>query len=194
MTGLRHVRTIVVAHGASELILCRSIRTNLRLPLEIITENQGSKCIQVNVLEKFFSEKNFAKYLAQSPGIQKFQLRDGELVNTTIFPIMDTDDCSKDTLKRYMSGEMFSGSPYSSMIKPIFNSPNLDSVMEEIGFTINRKEKRKSYERIFPGENGDLEAASGLLDLVSDLQNSNFKIFLEHCIKEARKNSYNKSF
>jgi len=195
MSGLRHVRTIVVAHGASEVILCESIKANLRLPMEIISENGGSKCIQINALRNFFSEDNFSKHIEQFSKSHRFQIENNRmLVNTTIFTIMDTDDCKSNTLDCYKNGDLFSESPYSSMIVPIFNSPKLDSVMEEMGFAIDTRQKRKSYERIFPGENGNVEAALKLLDNVTGIKNSNLNIFLEHCVKEARKNSFNKRF
>lgn len=188
MNGCRHVGIIVVVHGASELILCESIRANLRLPIEIISKNKGSNSIQINKLETFFLEKNFNKYIFNQ---SKFQTENGKLVNTKIFTIMDTDDCNCDTLGRYKCGSIFSRSPYFNMISPIFNSPDLDSVMEELGYYIDKDQKRKSYGKIFPGENGDIKAAETLRDQVSDLSSTNLGIFLDHCIKESRKNSFN---
>jgi hypothetical protein len=96
MSGLRYVRTIVVAHGASEVKLCESVRANLKIPMEILSENAGSKCIQINSLEDLFSEKIFKKYIARFAKSPKFEIKNKTLVNTKIFPIMDTDDCSKD--------------------------------------------------------------------------------------------------
>ena len=112
MRGISYVRTIVVAHGASEVILCRSIQANLRLPMEIISENGGSKSIQINGLNKFFNESCFSNHLNRLSKSQRVQFENGTLINTKIFTIMDTDDCSEKTLAEYKDRRIFSKCPY----------------------------------------------------------------------------------
>jgi len=187
----RFAHTIVILHGASEKILCESMRANLRLPMHLISERGGSKPIQIDKLGDYFAKGAFSRRLDQLSKEQKIQLVDGIPMNTKVFTIMDTDDCKEHTLKRYKDGSLFSKSPFSKIITPIFNSPNLDSVMEEMGYLIDQRQKRKSYERIFPGENGDIVAAKKLRDNVSVLNSTNLNILLDHCIDEARKNSFN---
>jgi hypothetical protein len=66
--------------------------------------------------------------------------------------------------------------------------------MRELGYIIDEKQKMKSYEKIFPADNGNIGAALELQESISGLRTSNLNVFLDHCVKEARKNSFNDNF
>lgn len=61
-----------------------------------------------------------------------------------IYPIMDVDGDSR-SFGPYRTGNMFSGNPLVGYIVPIYNNPNLDSVMEEIGYGNVSGKKAMAY-------------------------------------------------
>lgn len=45
---VRYVKNIVLVHGKSEQIICEYIKSNLRLPIEIFSHNNGKNNIEIN--------------------------------------------------------------------------------------------------------------------------------------------------
>ncbi|MDO5861197.1 MAG: hypothetical protein Q4Q58_00045 [Thermoplasmata archaeon] len=73
-----------------------------------------------------------------------------------VFPIMDVDGDSR-SFGPYRTGNMFSGNPLAKYIVPIYNDPNLDSVMEEIGYGTVSGKKVMSYSEILDRMNDPLD-------------------------------------
>ena len=48
-----YLKALIICHGKSECILCQSLKSNLRLPIEIISDNNGTKSIQITSITKF---------------------------------------------------------------------------------------------------------------------------------------------
>lgn len=73
-----------------------------------------------------------------------------------IFPIMDVDGDSR-SFGPYRTGNMFSGNPLAKYIVPIYNDPNLDSVMEEIGYGMIPGKKIPAYMEVLEGMRDPLD-------------------------------------
>lgn len=188
MVSGNYTKTLAVVHGASEYILCDSIKSNLRIPMIICAENKGRESIQINGIANYMSTGSFRSHLKLSRVYPKLQYSKGKIQRITIFTIMDTDDCQEHTFTEYKNKELFFNSPFCENIVPIYNSPNLDNVMTELGFPIDKNNKRKSYEKCFPGKNGDIKTAQQLLKLCEKNPNTNLEHFIRYCIENAPTN------
>lgn len=183
------IKILPVAHGASELILCESIKSNLRLPMQIEAEQKGRSSIQVYGLKKRLSSGNFSSTKSIFDFCNgRVEIKKSKIVSPfKIFPIMDLDDCSTEIAEMYKNGCMFDGLQLKEYIVPIYNSPNLDDVIKRLGFDFDPEHKRKSYEKVFPGISGDINAAVELYEMFRKENvkngNTNMHIFIEACLE-----------
>jgi hypothetical protein len=142
-------RTVVVAHGKSEIIFCRGIASNLRMGLVVDSENNGETCIQIRQLEERFSSGAYGSELDLHKAFDKLEYLDEDvkMPKLRIFPVMDTDDSPLDE-KSYRTNNMFNSSVFKDRITPIFNTPNIDAVLAECGFEINSNNKIRSIHNL----------------------------------------------
>lgn len=191
MRGLSYVKIIVIAHGQSEVILCESIKSNLRIPMIIESHNNGRNSIQVNGVLNFLSSGSFKSHHSLRTKYPRLEFSNKLLSkDTKIFTIMDMDDCDEKKQKSYINGSLFNDNIFAEYITPIFNAPNLDDIMRELGYCINEHNKVESYEKVFPGRNGDFEAAKKLHDMFVKIPITNMEVFLSHCLLEVRNNRF----
>lgn len=152
--ALNYTKCAVIVHGKSEFLFVRFIYTNLHLPVKIISKDKGKGSIQINGLKEFLKKKQFSTLSAfASEYSVEYDKKAKRLKNFKLFIMMDTDDCSEDTRKRYISGEMFKGHPLSDYIVPLYNIKNLEDVMIKADIMVKRirdSEKGTYYGRIFP--------------------------------------------
>lgn len=71
-----------------------------------------------------------------------------------IFIIMDTDDCTEVQKREFINKEMFKKHWAYEYIVPIFDSPDLESVLVKANIKFEKKgmERKKEYIKIFPTE------------------------------------------
>lgn len=125
--------------------------------MEIISEKNGEKSIQINGLahllkdKRFSSLKNFMNYFDDVEIIQE-KTKKKLSPEFKIFIMMDTDDCSVEQREKFISKQMFKAHWAYDYIVPIFNTPNLENVMVKAGIKFEKKgaERKKEYIRIFP--------------------------------------------
>lgn len=180
-----------IVHGKSELLMCRSLKSNLKIKHEIHARNKGKSSIQVNSIINELESKKF------NMGLKKFSQEFGieynkkKLINFKLFIIMDLDDCEEKQAKEFRDKSMFIGHPLYDYIEPIYNDPNLEGTMKEIGVNINPKEKIRGYFRIFPTNKGDLDIdmAIDFLEKLKKCQKSNLYLYFDYCIAIAQNNS-----
>ncbi|MGD9910744.1 MAG: hypothetical protein AB7U79_09150 [Candidatus Izemoplasmatales bacterium] len=179
---VNYTRAFVICHGKSEHILAQSIKSNLRLPIQIYSKNNGSTSIQIEGLDHLLRQKDFSS-------IQNFQTYNNvileisktKIINFFCFIIMDTDDVHSDAiLDSFKNKKMFENHWLYDYIIPIYNFPNLDEVCNNHGYAVNQKEKTKSYQKIFPGVNGDLEEFQSVLEHFEGAKDSNIQLMLEY--------------
>lgn len=167
----------------SEFILIKSLGSNLRLKFICESNDKGRKSIQISSLKNTLNNtiyKNFSNFKKQYP--ESFEYGKNKVKNFKVFIFMDTDDCDKELVKLYKSGEMFSSHWLSDYIIPIYFDTNLEDIMKELGIIIEDRQKVKQYEKIFPKLTDGIEKVIELKEKLSDSRKTNLSIFLEYCI------------
>ena len=192
---LKYVNAVVILHGKSELIMAEYIKSNLHLRIEFKSKNKGKNSIQINglmnVLRKY--PFNSAKAMADEYGIE-YDEKNNKLKNFKLFIIMDTDDCTEEKANKYKNKDMFKGHPLEQYIEPIYNSENLDKVMERAKIKTKKKTNSKGevYEKIFPMNEGPrtqktIDEVKQFADKIRNVNGSNLIRFVEYCISLASK-------
>lgn len=127
--------TIVIAHGKSELILARAISERLKVPIEVFSINGGRETISLGNIGKVLSEPPFDSEasLHRMYGSIEYSPRKKTFPNLTIVPIVDVDADYRN-IKSYKTCDIFRDSAFKDRILPILNEPNLEAVMEDIGY------------------------------------------------------------
>ncbi len=139
-----------IVHGRSELHLCSAIRSNLRIKHIIHSKDKGKCSIQVTSimreleLSSLFNMKTLKEF-SNKHDIQ-YDCKKKKLVNFKLFIIMDLDDCNPSQREKFKDKSMFKGHILYDYIEPIFNAPNLEATMKDIGIEVNAK---RDYVKIF---------------------------------------------
>lgn len=144
-----YLKAIVIVHGKSEKQICDFIKSKLRIRIEIESDKNGEKSIQITSLKNTLNRtkfKNFDKLKTY------FEIDKTLSDDFKIFIIMDTDDCTEEQKKAFINKTMFQNHWAYNYIVPIYNSPNLEKVLEKCNIKFEKKgEKRKTeYIKIFP--------------------------------------------
>lgn len=190
---LKYTKCAVIVHGKSEFHLTRFIYTNLHLPVKIISKDKGRGSIQINGLKDLLNKKSFKTLSAFAKEYSvEYDKKKRELINFKLFIIMDTDDCSEEVKKLYISGEMFKGHPLQEYIVPIYNITNLEDVMIKSGIMIKRipdSEKGTYYSKIFPintepVSNDTLKQIRTFASKIKYVKQTNMLKFVEYCFEQ----------
>lgn len=182
-----------IVHGKSELLMCSSVKSNLKIKHEIHAKDRGRHSIQVNsVLQELNSTKfNMSlKDFSEKYDIS-YDSKNKRLVNFKLFIIMDLDDCTQEKAEQFKNKSMFNKHILYEYIVPIYNDPNLEKTIHDLGININKKEKVKGYIKIFPTNKGDLDihmAEEFAEKLNKKCKSSNLGLYFDYCVSIARKN------
>ncbi len=127
--------TIIIAHGKSERFLIRAIANRLKVPVEMYCKEGGEETISMKDIGKVLTQWPFD---TESNAHREFRSieyrpRNGGLRNVTIIPVLDVDGDAR-SYRSYMSGDIFRDSIFRDRIIPVANEPNLEAVMEDIGY------------------------------------------------------------
>ena len=189
-----YTKALVVVHGKSELIMCNYIKSNLRLKIEIRADKKGEKSIQVNSLMNFLNRREFKdlkNFIEKNPDIEIHGTgKNIKLKNFKLFTIMDTDDCTPGQVEAYGNKTMFQSHWVYDYIKPIYNSPNIENIMNQCGIIpitkVKNKDKTKVYLKIFPTDKSynktDAVQIKELAERLSKVKNTNLDEFLQYCL------------
>lgn len=192
---LSYTRAVVIVHGKSEYIIAKHIKSNLRLKMEIVSENNGNNSIQIDGLKKVLGNtvfKNRNSFIKKYDEIEyegkgkKFKLH-----NFKVFIIMDTDDCNDEIKGKYISGELFKDHWLKDYIVPVYNSENLEDILKKCDIKyksnpiskIPAKELKSKYIEIFPIGNGDKNDEDQLRQLSKSLtriEGTNMEEFIDY--------------
>ena len=183
---MSHSDIVVIAHGRSEMIMAKAVMKVLRLQITVFNPYDGRQDVAIgnilDVMDKngFRDERTIHK---KFPDLNYEMRGNPHIPGLKIFPIMDIDSYGR--MKRaYETGNMFKEYPFRNRIYPIFNDPNLDDVLKELGYKVdtNGSNKVTSYHSIF--DNMDDE---GLFELSSSMKEhpdmTNLPIFFETCLR-----------
>ena len=190
-----YLKCIVIVHGKSEKQICNYIKSKLRFHMEIIGKEKGQKSIQINGLQNLFNkDKRLSAYndfITYFSDVEIEGKKNKIASYFKIFVIMDTDDCSDEQRKKYISKELFKGHWAYDYIVPIFNSPDLENTMVKAGIKFEKKgdERKKEYIKIFPTDkkymkNESLELSSFAKNL-SMINETNMESFINYRIQNS---------
>jgi len=169
-----YTKCLVICHGLCEQILVQNMKSNLRLPLEIYSKNNGASSIQITSLLKVLNEAGFkSKNGFLNINNCNIEEKSKKFINFKVFIIMDTDDCDSEKVDNFLNKSMFKNHWLYDYIVPIYNNINLDDVMTSLGYQINKNDKTGCYKKIFPGNNGDKEAFIEIKNLFKNCKKSN---------------------
>lgn len=191
MKKLVFLKAVVIVHGKSEKQMCQHVKQKLRLRLEIESDKNGEKAIQITSLEKFMNNKKFknkSSFLKYFPYIELEQ--DGKTINSQfkIFIIMDTDDCTEKQKENFINKDMFKDHWAYDYIVPIYNSPQLETVLEKANVPFEKTgiKRKKEYIKIFPTdpkyEKSDTMQISELAKNLEHINQTNLDKFLNFCL------------
>lgn len=193
MEKLYYKKAIVIVHGKSELQICQYIKNNLRLPIEIISDSNGEKSIQITSLKNTIYN---TKFKSLSSFLRNFPVdydKKSKKISPEfkIFMIMDTDDCTEDQVKMYKNKKMFEKHWAYDYFYPIYNSMNLEDVLSKAKIPYKKcgKERKKEYIKLFPTDPDykktdvvQLQEFYSKLKKIKSLKISNLDEFIEFCI------------
>lgn len=191
MKKLVFLKAVVIVHGKSEMQMCQHVKQKLRLRIEIESDKNGEKAIQITSLEKFMNNKKFknkSSFLKYFPYIELEQ--DGKTINSQfkIFIIMDTDDCTEKQKENFINKDMFKNHWAYDYIVPIYNSPQLEAVLEKANVPFEKTgiKRKKEYIKIFPTdpkyEKSDTMQISELAKNLEHINQTNLDKFLNFCL------------
>lgn len=192
MKQLNYTKAVIIVHGKSEKQICQYIKNKLRLKIEIYSDKNGEKAIQITSLKNTLNNKIFKSFKNFIKTYEDIKLTDdGKSLDSAfkIFIIMDTDDCSENQKRDFISKRMFESHWAYNNIVPIYNIPELETVLEtaNIPFKKTGNKRKKEYIKIFPTdpkyEKTDEIQIQELLNTLQKQKNTNLYEFLDFCLK-----------
>lgn len=194
MRELKYLKAVVIVHGKSEKQLAQYVKSKLRLKIEIESDKNGEKSIQITSLDKFINNKKFKSLNSFLRNFEDAELNaNGKKLNEKfkIFIIMDTDDCTEKQKEEFIKKIMFKKHWAYDNIVPIYNSQNLEDVLTKAKIPFEKKgdKRKKEYIKIFPTdkkyERSDEIQIKDLKEKLEDVKNTNLDEFLEFCLEVA---------
>jgi len=193
MRKINYLKAIVIVHGKSEKQICDYIKSNLRIKIEIYGDKKGEKSIQINGLMNILNNTVFNKFDYFYRKYNDIELA-GKKIDSKfkIFIIMDTDDCNDFQKDQFISKKMFKKHWLYDYIQPIYNSGNLEEVLEKAGIKFEKtgNDRKKEYLKIFPTsskyrgkEQIDLKEFAKKLTKV---KTTNLEDFIFFCLEKMR--------
>ncbi len=193
MKKILYLKAIVIVHGKSEKQICQYIKQKLRLRIEIESEKNGEKGIQITGLKTFLNNTKFkskSAFLRNFPSVELDEMGKRIHPDFKIFTIMDTDDCTKKQKEDYINKEMFKNHWAYEYIIPIYNSPKLETILDKakVPFKSTNDDRKKEYITLFPTdakyEKTDAMQIEELLANLSSIEQTNLDEFLRFCLDE----------
>lgn len=188
-----YLKVIVIVHGKSEKQICGFIKSSLRLTMQIVSDKNGGKSIQITSLMKILEGKHFKSIAALKNNFCTIEECTPKKLpdDFKIFIIMDTDDCTELQRDKFINGEMFKKHWAHLHIVPIFNSPELETVLEKSKIKFEKKgnERKGEYIKIFPTDlkpyKGECIQLREFSDNLALCKQTNMHEFILHCLQLA---------
>lgn len=98
MKNFHYTKALVIVHGKSEKQIVKFIKSNLRLKMEIYSDKNGEKAIQITSLKNTLNNKIFKSFNNFIKEYEDIKLsEDYKSIDDSfkVFIIMDTDDCTE---------------------------------------------------------------------------------------------------
>ncbi|HPJ01449.1 MAG TPA: hypothetical protein PKU80_01240 [Candidatus Limiplasma sp.] len=191
--ALKHTRAIIICHGKSEMQICRYIRANLRLPIEVDSDNDSS--IQIESLERFFKRRH---YRTAQDLYEKYSgiacPKKGKLdTDFKIFTWMDIDECQQPMCDEYKNGIMFKERWFYPHLHPIYCDPKLEVILTKAGMPFKSRsddDKKREYIKLFPTDpkyktpnrQTDREQIEEFYRMLLPIKNQNLHELVNYCL------------
>lgn len=190
---MNHLKGLAICHGKSEVCLVKYITTNLHLNVRQYSKSNGKYSIQITGLMDILNAKPFntiSSFTSEYPVEVKGKGKNKTLNDFKLFIIMDTDDCTVQQKKNFISKKMFEGHWMYDYIVPIYNSPSLEDVLLDVGIMAKRisdSEKGTYYEKIFPINSKPLSndtmcEVETFKSKVANCKKTNILVFVDYCL------------
>lgn len=183
---MSHSDIVVIAHGRSEMIMAKAVMKALRLQITVFNPYDGKQDVSIGNILDIMDKNGFREEHTihkKFPDLNYESKGNPHMPDLKIFPVMDIDSYGK-MKKSYETGNMFKDYPFSNRIFPIFNDPNLDEVLKELGYKVdtNGSNKVTSYHEIFDNmdDNGFFELYGSMKEY-PDM--TNLPVFFETCLR-----------
>ena len=192
--SLSYLKAVVICHGKSGKQLCDFIKSNLRIRIAVESDKKGEKSIQITSVMNTLNGKKFktmAGFMREFSDVEIRKIKTKKYLTEEfkVFIIMDTDDCTDKQKNDYINKEMFRNHWLYPYIVPIFNSPNLENILEKakIKFEKKGKERKKEYIKIFPTDskykNNEMIQIKDFCENLKKVKNTNMEEFINFCIE-----------
>lgn len=148
-------RILVICHGKTEYLMCRHIKSNLKLRMEVYANQNGKSSIQITSLMNVLNNRIFSskKRFCDTHNVE--YTKGYVPVDFRIYIIMDTDDCTQKQLDDYKSKYMFAEHWLCDFIVPIFNTQKIEDVLKKSG--VQYPKNKKDYIKLFPIQHGGVD-------------------------------------
>ena len=127
---------VAIVHGKSEDILVKGLGVRMGLRVMTFSRNGGNENIAMSALPRILSRDPFDSEISlhrRFPMLEYHPRKIPRIPDLGLYPVMDHDGDDRN-LRGYISGDLLCGCPLHDRIVPIINRPDLDSVMERIGY------------------------------------------------------------
>lgn len=191
MKKFNYTKALVIVHGKSEKQIVQYIKSNLRLKMEIYSDKNGEKAIQITSLKNTFNNKIFKSFNNFIKEYEDIKLSDDYKSiedNFKVFIIMDTDDCTEKQKIDYKNKEMFKDHWLYKYIVPIYNNPELETVLTKakVPFKKTGDKRKKEYVKLFPTDpkynKSDEIQIKELYEKLKKINSTNLDLFLDFCL------------
>lgn len=173
--------------------MCDFLKSNLRIRIAVESDKKGEKSIQITSVMKILNGKKFktfSDFTKNFEDVEICRVKTKKFLadDFKIFIIMDTDDCTETQKKDYINKEMFRRHWAYPYIVPIYNIPELESVLvkSKIPFEKNGDDRKKEYIKIFPTDqkykNRDIVQVEEFYDNLKGNKDTNMDEFVGFCL------------
>jgi|GEM_PF-4880375 len=183
----------VIAHGKTERIFAETIRSQLRIPIKVIANNNGNNNIEITSFADYVKKRRDLK--TEKAFSEEYTLkidRETKVINgLSIFPIMDLEKGYPQADKKaYQEGTLFKQLWMAKYIIPIYNDDCIETVLKSVGlpYAENTRDKR-NYSRYFSdmfSEGHPIAVIESLCDKFSKCPKTNMECFLQKCLERQR--------
>lgn len=142
--------TIVLVHGDTEYLLFDWIRSSLKTDFVIHPKLGSGHTISMKGVAEVLSSPPFDRTASLHSAFRTLDYDESrrELVKLRVYPVLDVDGDTA-SFRSYASRDAFRDVPLRNNIYPVYNNPNLESVLSEVGLDVNHdlKSFRKFLDR-----------------------------------------------
>lgn len=145
---INHLKAIIIVHGKSEKVIFENIVRTFKLNIFIDSDKNGEKSIQINGLKKRLNNTIFKNLRSFKDKFSTVEVNNEQLnKDFKVFIVMDTDDCTEEIALKYKNKDLFKKHWLYDHIVPIFNTRDLEEVLEKtkFPFTLNGSERKREY-------------------------------------------------